>query len=194
MWRESVSKMASGGASKIARSCIQLKVHQVPDVSASTTTMTTSHLENLPETNHTERHEIPEGAEGLDNPLRAIIVVNLSESPEGDLEERMLDGIQSFEEVELFFDQFDEQIAYPNEKDIKYEVGSDGLVVFVVSTLKLRDQVTAFLEAFSKKGEGAKERGQVKEQDPAKEQGQAKDKDTTADDTQERVAKKSKPN
>ncbi|KAM9915391.1 hypothetical protein OXX59_010555, partial [Metschnikowia pulcherrima] len=39
----------------------------------------------------------------LDNPLRAIIVVNSPDVPEGEMEERMLDGVQTFEEVDAFF-------------------------------------------------------------------------------------------
>lgn len=86
----------------------------------------------------------------LDNPLRAIIVVNSQDSPEGDMEERMLDGVQTIDEVDSFFDKFDDKIAFPNEEHIKYEVGSDGLVVFVVDSLKLKGEVIAFLDAFVK--------------------------------------------
>lgn len=85
-------------------------------------------------------------AEGLDNPLRAIIVVNSKSVPEGEMEERMLDQIQTFEEVEAFFDKFDEAVAYPNEDHIKYEVGSDGLVIFVVDSLELKSKVMRFLD------------------------------------------------
>lgn len=90
----------------------------------------------------------PEGHEGLDNPLRAVVVVNSPDVPEGDMEERMLDTIQTFDEVDKFFDAFDEKISYPNEGHIKYEVGSDGLVVFVVDSLKLRDEVLAFIDGY----------------------------------------------
>ncbi|EEQ37015.1 hypothetical protein EJF18_11168 [Clavispora lusitaniae] len=90
----------------------------------------------------------PEGHEGLDNPLRAIVVVNSPDVPDGDMEERMLDCIQTFDEVDKFFDAFDEKVAYPNENHIKYEVGSDGLVVVVVDTLKLRDEVLKFIDGY----------------------------------------------
>lgn len=86
--------------------------------------------------------------DGLDNPLRAIVVVNLPDVPEGDMQERMLDSIQTFEEVENFFDKFDEKVAYPNEDHIKYEVGSDGLVVFVVDSMKMKDDVLKFIDDF----------------------------------------------
>lgn len=88
--------------------------------------------------------------EGLDNPLRAIVVVNLPEAPEGEMEERMLDAIQAFDEVEAFFDQFDEAVAIPNEKHIKYEVGSDGLVIFVVDSLEMQATVLKYIDDFSR--------------------------------------------
>lgn len=93
---------------------------------------------------HHETH-----GEGLDNPLRAIVVVNAPEAPEGEMEERMLDAIQAFDEVEDFFDKFDETVAIPNEGHIKYEVGSDGLVIFVVDSLVLQATVLKFIDDFS---------------------------------------------
>lgn len=91
---------------------------------------------------------------GLDNPLRAIIVVNSTDSPEGDMEEALLDSIQSFDDMNEFFDKFDETIAIPNEEHIKYEVGSDGLVVIVVDSLSLRDKALKFMEDYIVKTEG----------------------------------------
>lgn len=87
-------------------------------------------------------------SDDLDNPLRAVIVVNTKDAPEGDMEERMLDGVQTFDEVNAFFDLFDEKIAYPNEAHIKYEVGSDGLVVFIVDSLEVKAKVIKFLDAY----------------------------------------------
>lgn len=99
----------------------------------------------------TEEIDIPtraEDHEGLENPLRAIIVVNSPDVPDGDMEERMLDSIQTFDEVDKFFDTFDEKVAYPNKDHIKYEVGSDGLVVFVVDLNKLKEEVLKFIDEF----------------------------------------------
>ncbi|WPK25019.1 hypothetical protein PUMCH_002318 [Australozyma saopauloensis] len=93
-------------------------------------------------------HKTHMEGEGLDNPLRAIVVVNSPESPEGEMEERMLDAIQAFDEVESFFDKFDEEVAVPNEEHIKYEVGSDGLVIFVVDSLAIQEKVLKFLDDF----------------------------------------------
>lgn len=94
--------------------------------------------------------EIDHEDEDLENPLRIIIVVNKPGSNEGEeMEERHLDGIQSFEDVNTFFDVFDETIAVPNEDHIKYEVGSDGLVVIIVDTLELRDEALKFIDDYS---------------------------------------------
>lgn len=100
-----------------------------------------------------DNEEFPTFQEGdeLDNPLRAIIVVNSPDVPEGDMEERLLDNIQSFEDMNTFFDNFDETIAIPNEGHIKYEVGSDGLVVIVVDNLELRDKALKFMDDYSSK-------------------------------------------
>lgn len=87
--------------------------------------------------------------EALDNPLRVIIVVQAEDVPDGDMEERMLDQIQLFEDMNQFFDTFDEQIAVPNESHIKYEVGLDGLVVIVVDTLELRDKALKFMDDYN---------------------------------------------
>lgn len=92
-------------------------------------------------------------ADGLDNPLRAIVVVNSPEVPEGEMQERMLDTIQAFDEVEQFFDKFDQEVAIPNEYHLKYEVGSDGLVVFVVDSLDLQAQVLKYIDDFSNAAE-----------------------------------------
>lgn len=93
-------------------------------------------------------HSVEHEREDLDDPLRAIVVVNSPDIPEGEMEERMLDNIQTFDEVEKFFDDFDEKVAIPNESHIKYEVGSDGLVVFLVDSRKLKDEVLLFIDKF----------------------------------------------
>lgn len=85
----------------------------------------------------------------LDNPLRAVIVVNSPDVPEGEMDERLLDEIQTFDEVTGFFDKFDEEVALKNEDHIKYEVGSDGLVVIVVDLKELKQTVLRFMDDFS---------------------------------------------
>ncbi|RCK58949.1 hypothetical protein Cantr_07600 [Candida viswanathii] len=88
--------------------------------------------------------------EDLDNPLRIILVVDHPENKESnEMEERLLDLIQSFKQMDSFFDRFDETIAVPNESHIKYEVGSDGLVVIIVDNLKLRDEVLRFVDGYA---------------------------------------------
>lgn len=91
----------------------------------------------------------PAEGDGLENPLRAIIVVNSPSVPDGDMDERMLDTVQTFDEVEAFFDEFDAKVAEPNKDHIKYEVGSDGLVVFVVDSAALKATVLKFIDAFT---------------------------------------------
>lgn len=92
----------------------------------------------------------------LDNPLRAIIVINSPDIPEGEMEERLLDTIQSFEDMNAFFDKFDETVAIPNEEHIKYEVGSDGMVVVLVDSKEVKDKVVAFFDEYvGAEGEGA---------------------------------------
>lgn len=106
-----------------------------------------------------EQEDKFEGDE-LDNPLRAIIVVNSPDVPEGDMEERLLDSIQSMEDMNSFFDKFDETIAIPNEGHIKYEVGSDGMVVIVVDNLELRNKALIFIDDYV-----SKDSGEEKEED-----------------------------
>ncbi|CAH6720694.1 uncharacterized protein CLIB1444_04S05820 [[Candida] jaroonii] len=123
--------------------------------------------------------------EELDNPLRVIILLNpevvndeglekeskdsgKEESEESeiapkeivtdDLTERLMDYVQTMEEVDEFFNEFDDKIAYPNEGHIKYEVGSDGLVVILVDTADLRDKVVKFIDEFNEKDEPKRKR------------------------------------
>ena len=99
------------------------------------------------------RHPVDADGE-LDNPLRAIIVFQKEGETSGDMEERLLDSVQSFEAMNSFFDQFDETIAIPNEDHIKYEVGSDGLVVVIVDSQQLLDKTLKFFDSYSTDGSG----------------------------------------
>lgn len=76
-------------------------------------------------------------------------MVNSPDVPEGEMEERMLDCVQTFDEVDLFFDKFDEDVALPNESHIKYEVGLDGLVVIIVDSKRLKETVLKFIDDFA---------------------------------------------
>ncbi|MDC6271188.1 DUF1892 domain-containing protein [Acetobacter pasteurianus] len=106
----------------------------------------------------TEDFEVPH--DDLENPLRIVLVLDIAGKETTMEEERLLDSVQTFEEVNLFFDKFDEQIAVPNEGHIKYEVGSDGLVVIIVDTKELEDKVLAFVDGY----EGGDEK-KIKEED-----------------------------
>ncbi|CUM65388.1 uncharacterized protein PRCAT00003024001 [Priceomyces carsonii] len=84
----------------------------------------------------------------LDNPMRVVIVINSTSHPDGEYEEKLVDSIQSFEQMNNFFDSFDESVALPNEGHIKYEVGSDGLVVIVVDSLELKHKALEFIDTY----------------------------------------------
>lgn len=91
-------------------------------------------------------HLVEQG--GLDNPLRAIIVYKPNGKDEGEMEEAMLDSVQTFDEVDAFFDKFDQEIAMPNQDKIKYEVGSDGLVVIIAETVEVKNSILEFIEKY----------------------------------------------
>ncbi|RLV91033.1 Glucose-6-phosphate isomerase [Spathaspora sp. JA1] len=88
--------------------------------------------------------------ENLDNPLRILIVINSPSHPEGEMEDRLLDTIQSMDQVNDFFDDFDDKICIPHEGHIKYEVGSDGLVVVVVDSEELLRDALKFIDEYTK--------------------------------------------
>lgn len=106
--------------------------------------------------------DFPPDQEELDHPLRVIIVINSPSHPDGEMEERNMDTIQSFTAMNDFFDAFDDKIAIPNEGHIKYEVGSDGLVVIIVDSLTLRDSALSFIDDYET---SRAEQGQTSEQD-----------------------------
>lgn len=68
-----------------------------------------------------------------------------------DIKEKLLEGIDSFTGINEFFDAFDQQVAYPNEGRLKYDVGSDGFIVIVVDGAELRQKVTEFIDEYLKK-------------------------------------------
>ncbi|KAI3405015.1 hypothetical protein KGF56_002180 [Candida oxycetoniae] len=86
--------------------------------------------------------------EDLENPLRIVLVLDIPNSKESEMEERLLDDLQTFDSVNEFFDAFDEKVAIPNEGHIKYEVGSDGLVVIIVDGNELKDRVLEFIDEY----------------------------------------------
>ncbi|EGW34039.1 uncharacterized protein SPAPADRAFT_59464 [Spathaspora passalidarum NRRL Y-27907] len=90
-----------------------------------------------------------EQPENLDNPLRIIIVLNSPSHPDGEMQDRLLDTIQSMEEVNDFFDEFDSKVCIPNEGHIQYEVGSDGMVVVLVDSEELMGDALKFIDGYS---------------------------------------------
>ncbi|CAK9437375.1 uncharacterized protein LODBEIA_P17530 [Lodderomyces beijingensis] len=86
--------------------------------------------------------------EDLENPLRIVLVLDEPTSKESTMEERLLDSVQTFDSVNCFFDAFDEAVAIPNDGHIKYEVGSDGLVVIIVDNCELMGSVLEFVDSY----------------------------------------------
>ncbi|KAH3663363.1 hypothetical protein OGAPHI_005353 [Ogataea philodendri] len=64
-----------------------------------------------------------------------------------EFEEHVLAGVDSIDKVNEWFDSFDEKVAYPNEGNLQYEVGSDGLIVVIVKTHEAKTQVLEFLNS-----------------------------------------------
>lgn len=100
----------------------------------------------------------------FDNEFRILVLANSSMSTENesqdgtestginveesDMEELLLRQVKTIDDVNEFFDEFDSKIAEPNEGHLKYEVGSDGLCVVLVDSIKLKDTVVTFVQRF----------------------------------------------
>lgn len=108
------------------------------------------HVADLEDAGGDSGDEIPQFADSdeLDYPLRVIIVVNSTENPAGEMEERLLDTVRTMGDMNGFFDEFDEKVAIPNKDHIKYEVGSDGLVVIIVDNAELQESALKFMDEY----------------------------------------------
>jgi len=107
----------------------------------------------------------PQLDEELDYPLRIVLVTDEPKSKESEMEEILVDTISSFKLMHAFFDAFDEAVAIPNEGHIKYEVGSDGLVVIIVDDTKLKDSVVKFVEEYDLKLKEKEEKEKRREEE-----------------------------
>ncbi len=67
---------------------------------------------------------------------------------ESEAKGKILEGITSFTGINKFFDAFDEQIAYPNQGNLKYDVGSDGFIVIIVGSNNLKENVLNFIDEY----------------------------------------------
>ena len=101
----------------------------------------------------------------MDYPLRIVLVTDEPKSKESEMEEILVDTISSFKLMHAFFDAFDEAVAIPNEGHIKYEVGSDGLVVIIVDDTKLKDSVVKFVEEYDLKLKEKEEKEERREEE-----------------------------
>ncbi|GME87895.1 hypothetical protein B5S28_g1106 [[Candida] boidinii] len=68
-----------------------------------------------------------------------------------DLEEVILAGVTSFSQMNEFLDEFDSKISYPNEGFIKYDVGSDGVIVMVVDNTEIKNSALRFIAEYTNK-------------------------------------------
>lgn len=112
----------------------------------------------------------PQLDEELDYPLRIVLVTDDPKSKESEMEEILLDRITSFRMMNVFFDAFDDAVAVPNEGHIKYEVGSDGLVVIIVDSTKLKDDAVKFIDDYAKELEQEKEEKEEVEEEVEEEE------------------------
>lgn len=120
----------------------------------------------------------PQLDEELDYPLRIVLVTDDPKSKESEMEEILLDRITSFRVMNVFFDAFDDAVSVPNEGHIKYEVGSDGLVVIIVDSTKLKDDAVKFIDDYAKELEQEKEEKEEVEEEEEKESKKKKIKTT----------------
>lgn len=67
---------------------------------------------------------------------------------DNEMDEFILENVDTFTEMNVFFDAFDQAIALPNKNNIKYDVGSDGLVVIVVDNDNLKGEVVTFIKNY----------------------------------------------
>lgn len=84
----------------------------------------------------------------LDHPMRVLVVLKSDQHPDGHLDERTLASVRTHGEMNTFFDEFDDKIAMPNEGNIKYEVGSDGLVLILLDNEPLHKSVVKFIDEY----------------------------------------------
>lgn len=100
-----------------------------------------------------------------ENDFRVLVLVHKTDGSDqqditvdqSEAKGKLLRGIHTFDGINIFFDSFDEHIAYPNEGSIKYDVGSDGFIVVIVDTQDLRKKVLDFIDDYLQNNESEKE-------------------------------------
>ncbi|TID29927.1 hypothetical protein CANINC_001438 [Pichia inconspicua] len=125
--------------------------------------------------------EVPEGEEEVfEDEFRVLVIANSSVSADengetkvsieqSDMDEIMLRQVRTLNDVNEFFDDFDAKIAQPNDGHLKYEVGSDGLCVVLVDTVKLKNEVVEFINNFIDLHPFIEEKEEVEKEDEDKE-------------------------
>lgn len=115
-----------------------------------------------------EQSQLPNPSEDsvFDNEFRILILANTTINKdqngnnrvnveESDMEEILIRQVRTLDDVNEFFDAFDSEIAQPNEGHLKYEVGSDGLCVVLVDSVKIKDDAVTFINRFIKRYQGS---------------------------------------
>ncbi|ODV86190.1 hypothetical protein CANARDRAFT_27450 [[Candida] arabinofermentans NRRL YB-2248] len=111
----------------------------------------------------------------LTQPFNTSTSDNSINVEQSQLEERILSNITTFTKVNEFFDNFDELIAYPNQSQIKYDVGSDGMCVVVVDNDDMKGKVLEFIDQYlitlSEKDKDTKGSSNEEEEDDEEQKG-----------------------
>lgn len=138
-----------------------------------------------------EQSQIPNPSEDsvFDNEFRILILANTTINKdqngnnrvnveESDMEEILIRQVRTLDDVNEFFDAFDSEIAQPNEGHLKYEVGSDGLCVVLVDSVKIKDDAVTFINRFIKRYQGSDDENNINHKEEEKEEEEEESRDS----------------
>ena len=130
-----------------------------------------------------EQSQLPNPSEDsvFDNEFRILILANTTINKdqngnnrvnveESDMEEILIRQVRTLDDVNEFFDAFDSEIAQPNEGHLKYEVGSDGLCVVLVDSVKIKDDAVTFINRFIKRYQGSDDENNINHKEEEEEE------------------------
>ena len=138
-----------------------------------------------------EQSQLPNPSEDsvFDNEFRILILANTTINKdqngnnrvnveESDMEEILIRQVRTLDDVNEFFDAFDSEIAQPNEGHLKYEVGSDGLCVVLVDSVKIKDDAVTFINRFIKRYQGSDDENNINHKEEEKEEEEDESRDS----------------
>ncbi|CAI8495462.1 unnamed protein product [Pichia kudriavzevii] len=138
-----------------------------------------------------EQSQLPNPSEDsvFDNEFRILILANTTINKdqngnnrvnveESDMEEILIRQVRTLDDVNEFFDAFDSEIAQPNEGHLKYEVGSDGLCVVLVDSVKIKDDAVTFINRFIKRYQGSDDENNINHKEEEKEEEEEESRDS----------------